>query len=494
MLMMFLRNMVLVAALLPGAAVALTGDSVCSVDGTGILSNGVTFIDFTLRPETESAIRCRIELPSAAKWNGELWGVGTSSMGGSVRRIGEYSAAGCAVATTDLGTSRYVAGGDRAGEPLPEAVFKDYSWRATHLMTVYAKRFVGEHYGTPPRRSYFRGGSCGGRQGLSEAMRFPADYDGVIAAIPAAMAIVANAQALNVYRQTHDASGQELFTPKQLRLLADAPIEYMQNRDVPPYAGSVLSNPFLTEEEIDGILSLVARKDPTLADAEYQKRMRGIFQGVQDAAGRTICHGMLPGVFHGEAKGMSMKAKGLCLQSVLRDGAAYPAYPSWDDFERLAVSRGGEINAASTDLSEFARRGGKLIVTCGWEDQTTPAPEVVSWYEYLVAAQGGLEKTQAFCRLFPLPGVAHGGGHGRITVGGAACTGVHLDLLRRWVEDGEAPTVYPLLWRQKKLTLPIPPYPLQCYLDDNNRWQTRRYPTERVRHPHPRYFRTDKLR
>lgn len=468
------------------------GDAVCRVDSVGAIADGGIFVDFSLRPEAGSEILCRIELPAVGKWTGELLGIGSSSQGGFISKLTEYSGDGLAVVTTDLGTTAYEKGSLK-GKPWPEPVFKDYSWRATHLMTVYAKRFVRAQYGKDAGHSYFRGGSCGGRQGFCEAMRFPEDYDGIISFIPAAMAVAANAQAVNLYRQTHDRTGKELFTTNQLATLAEAPIAYMKDRDVKPYAGSILSNPFFSEADIDGLLKFVAKRDPTLADPDLQKRMKGIFLGAKDDRGRILCHGMLPGVRHGNPVGLSFRSKGLCLSSVLRDGAKYSACPDWKEFEEKAVARGGEINASSFDLSAFAKRGGKLIVTCGWEDQTTPAPEVVAWYEYLAEASGGLERTRRFCRLFPLPGVAHGGGKGRITTGGGALGKVHFEALRRWVEKGEAPETYPLKWPAKKLTLPIPPYPLQCYLGDDGKWKTRRYPKDMVRRPDRRYYRMTPL-
>ena len=40
-------------------------------------------------------------------------------------------------------------------------------------------------YATAPRRTYYYGGSEGGREGLTMAQRFPADFDGVVSAVPA---------------------------------------------------------------------------------------------------------------------------------------------------------------------------------------------------------------------------------------------------------------------------------------------------------------------
>ena len=66
----------------------------------------------------------------------------------------------------------------------PEKVV-DFAYRAVHEMTVQAKAIVEKHYGSAPRLSYWNGCSTGGRQGLKEAQKYPADYDGIIAGAPA---------------------------------------------------------------------------------------------------------------------------------------------------------------------------------------------------------------------------------------------------------------------------------------------------------------------
>ena len=152
------------------AGVKSAGDAVCTVSDSVAMSNGIAIVDYVLKPEAGSHIRCRIALPPPEKWNGEFWGLGNSSFGGVLP--------------------------DTYGP----AVLRDYAWRATHLMTVYGKRIVKAFYGREARHAYFRGGSCGGRQGLSEAMRFPADYDGILSSIPSAVPTVASAQLLNLYK------------------------------------------------------------------------------------------------------------------------------------------------------------------------------------------------------------------------------------------------------------------------------------------------------
>jgi hypothetical protein len=67
----------------------------------------------------------------------------------------------------------------------PEKV-TDFGYRAIHEMTVQGKAIVNGFYSSAPKFSYFNGCSLGGRQGITEAQRYPADYDGIVAGAPAA--------------------------------------------------------------------------------------------------------------------------------------------------------------------------------------------------------------------------------------------------------------------------------------------------------------------
>ena len=468
------------------AAIKSIEDPVCTISDSVAFSNDIAIVSFVLKPEAECNIRCQIALPPSQKWNGEFWGLGNSSFGGVLPPVYGLSASiGSASATTDLGTSRYITDEGRK-QPVPPSVLRDYSWRATHLMTVYGKRIVKAFYGREPHHSYFRGGSCGGRQGFSETMRFPADYDGILASIPAAFSTVGSAQMLNLYKQTHDDNGRALFTREQLLVVADAPIEYMKDRDPKPYAGKVLANPILPERDIDGFLALAAKKDPSLAGPDLIRRLKNIFMGVS-RDGKTVCHGMLPGAYFGFKRGRNFEDKGGSLMTLRYRRLGFGKVASWEDYEDEVARTGGLLNACSTDLNAFRDRGGKLMVLCGWEDQTTPSPETLAWYEMLSERYGGYEQTSEFCRLFALPGHAHGGGQGRISTGGGY-TVKHLDLLRRWVEKGEAPKVYPQEWKAEKLTIPVPPYPFMCYQDAAGNWKTKRYPKGLLRRPDPSYM------
>src|SRR5580704_1827633 len=48
-----------------------------------------------------------------------------------------------------------------------------------HEMTLASKAITAAYYGKNPARAYFNGCSTGGRQALTEAQRYPDDYDGI---------------------------------------------------------------------------------------------------------------------------------------------------------------------------------------------------------------------------------------------------------------------------------------------------------------------------
>jgi feruloyl esterase len=75
----------------------------------------------------------------------------------------------------------------RTGLPFlgkPE-VINDFAHRAIHVEVILGKQIVEAYYGRPHAKSYYMGCSTGGRQGAQSALRYPADFDGILAGSPA---------------------------------------------------------------------------------------------------------------------------------------------------------------------------------------------------------------------------------------------------------------------------------------------------------------------
>ena len=134
-------------------------------------------VEATLTPTADSEIGVEIWLP-AAGWNGNLQAVGNRGWGGSIMlpALAGALGGGYAGVSTDTG---HTGGGARFALGHPEKLV-DAGDRAVHETTVIAKSIVETYYGRAAKLAYWNGCSLGGRQGLTEAQRYPADYDGIV--------------------------------------------------------------------------------------------------------------------------------------------------------------------------------------------------------------------------------------------------------------------------------------------------------------------------
>lgn len=101
-------------------------------------------------------------------------------------------------------------------------------------------------------------------------------------------------------------------------------------------------------------------------------------------------------------------------------------------------------NATSTNLSKFKKAGGKILMYHGWADSIVPPLYSLDYYDRVVAATGGVKKTQEFFRLFMVPGMDHCSTAQTLEFAGRGKS-IGLDnfdalgALETWVEEGRAP-------------------------------------------------------
>ena len=65
----------------------------------------------------------------------------------------------------------------------PEKI-RDWAYRSTHVLAQTGRMLVAAFYGTQTEHAYFSGCSTGGQQALSEAQRYPDDFDGIVGGDP----------------------------------------------------------------------------------------------------------------------------------------------------------------------------------------------------------------------------------------------------------------------------------------------------------------------
>ena len=410
-----------------------------------------TVLKILLNPARGSNINVEIWLPDAAAWNGRMVGLGNGGPAGSIHDgtlLGPFLQ-GYATVTTDMGT----APNPESGVKNPE-VWKDFGFRATHLMTTAARQVIKAHYGKDAEYAYFVGGSTGGQQALQEAQRYPEDYDGIIANIPAHCRTP-----LHAYFLWNEQILKKCpFTPAQKAGIQQAGVDYMAPRQVPALAGKCIADPRHTPRDIEGVIKLARQRDATLTDAQADA-LRKIFDGPRRAdTGERIFDGIPFGSSFDSAQG------NLYLFEWAFDGAKPMDEINFGaDIDAYTARLGPYLNAENPDLTPFQKRGGKLIMVSGADDSVVPYHATLDYYERVIAQCGGLEKTRAFCRFFLIPGMAHGGqGNG---LGGPPNL---LKTVEAWREKGTAPAeeiCKRVVDGKTELELPIYPYPQQTAWD-----------------------------
>ncbi len=423
---------------------ALKVDAATSLEAKRDASGSRAVVKLLLQPAKGSNIHVQVWLPAGAKWNGRFLGLGNGGAAGGINpaNLDAASAKGYAVATTDMGT----APNPDSGVGNPE-VWKDFGYRATHLMTVAGKQVTTAYYGKAPEFSYFSGGSTGGQQALQEAQRYPEDYDGIAADVAAHCRTP-----LHAYFLWNDQILRKRpFTKDQDAVIMRAANEYMASREVPAAAGKFVSDPRCTAQDIEAVIALAQKKDGSLT-AAHAAALRKLFDGPRHAVtGERIFNGIPLGSSLEASHGHLYLFKWAFGAEKKLDEIGFGA-----DIDAYTARLAPYLTAENPDLSSFQKRGGKLLMTLGTADSVVPYHASIDYYERVAERLGGLDKVRSFFRFYVVPGLAHGGGPGinqRPNL---------LDPVRAWREQGTVPAA--LIGRHAeggKVTfeLPIYPYP-----------------------------------
>jgi feruloyl esterase len=392
-------------------------------------------------PPSGDRVKVFIGLP-VTNWNGRFQGNGGGGFsGGSASSLRGPVARGFAAGATDTGHE----GGsgsfalDENGR-LNWQLIADNAYLGIHDMTVVGKALTQAFYGKAPRYAYFVGGSTGGRQGLMEAQRYPADYDGIVSACPA----------INWHR----------FLPADLwpQVVMVAASNFISKAKLDAATVAAVAACDAWDGVKDGVIddpgrctydpkALVGTKigDETFTENDANV-VRRIWEGPRGQDGAFLWHGLargtdlfaLAGTAGTPLKGRPFSIPLEWFQYFLLQN------PKWDwkrvtpaGFELLwkqsVEQYGAVIGTDDPNLTRFRDRGGKVIIYHGLADQLIPADGTIDYYKRVQQQMGGPKKTSQFARLFLAPGVDHG-------FRGAGPTPVGLnEAIVRWVEEGKAP-------------------------------------------------------
>jgi feruloyl esterase len=410
----------------------------------------------TLTPSADSDIKMELWMP-AENWNGRFEAEGNGGWAGSisVQALAGSLSRGYAVATTDTGHSTR-DGNFAFGHP--EKLI-DFAYRAVHEMTVESKALVRAYYGKAPTSSYWNGCSTGGRQGLKEAQRYPADYDGIVAGAPTNNMTHMLAADLWIAEATmSDPAG---MIPKgKYPVIHQAALDACDAAD--GVKDGVIDDPPRCRFD-PKVIQCAGADGPACLTAAQVEAARRIYAPLRNS--RTGDE-LFPGLAVGSELGWAGLAGGPAPMSIATDYYKFIVFkdPAWDyrtfDFDtgviRADALDNGDDNALDPNLVPFVRRGGKLLLYHGWSDMAVAPQNSVNYYLRVVDALGGAVKTQHSVRLFMAPGMAHCAG------GDGPSNFDKLGPIEQWVEHDKAPDrieAFRLTAGKIDRTRPLCPYP-----------------------------------
>lgn len=416
------------------------------------------------KPSKDSEIKFEVWMP-ASNWNGKFMGLGNGGMAGSIS-YGSMAAAlsrGYAAASTDTGHEGPPQDASYALGHREKVI--DFGYRAVHEMTVKAKGIIAAYYERAPKFSYWYGCSTGGRQALTEAQRFPADYNGIVAGAPALF--LTHMQAASIWKaQAIRKNPGGLVPPSKLLLLHNAVLTACDARD--GVKDGLLEDPRLCDFD-PKILECKGEDSPDCLTTAQIIVVRAFYGATVNPRTREqIFPGMVPGSELGWSSDVGrMYADPPDITKTL--ATAYLRYavfqdPKWDymtfDFDSgMALADridDGVTKATDPNLRDFFRSGGRLLQYHGWSDPSISPLNSINYYNSVVDFMGGAANVGDFYRLFMAPGMDHcGGGDGPNAFDS-------IRSIEEWVEAGKAPdriTASQIRNGKTEQTRPLCPYP-----------------------------------
>ena len=419
------------ASVEPGAFVP-PGPGATNTAAGAVFANLPAFcrVAATLTPSSDSDIKIEVWLP-VSRWNGKFQAVGNGGWAGviSYNALALAVAGGYATVSTDTG---HTGNGASFALGHPEKMI-DFAYRSEHEMTLAAKALVAAFYGRAPEISYWNGCSTGGRQGLTEAQRYPSDYNGIVAGAPANNRTHIYAWSISVAQAAH--KDEASFIPSsKFAMIHKSVVEACDALD--GLKDGLIGDP--TRCHFDPkVLTCKGEDNPSCLTPAQVETARKIYSSAKNPrTGQEIYPGLAPGSEMGWAIHVGPEPL-----SYATDGFKYVTFknPAWDyrsfhlesDVALADNVDDGMTSAMDADLKSFVSRGGKLLMYQGWSDPNISPFNTVHYYQSVLKTMG--EAANDSVRLFMFPGMGHcGGGDGPNTFDA-------MGALAQWVEKGQAP-------------------------------------------------------
>jgi feruloyl esterase len=274
---------------------------------------------------------------------------------------------------------------------------------------------------------------------LSEAQRYPAEYDAIAATGMASYLTHHVFGQMWMWQATHQSAASYIPAAKYA-VLHQAALAACDAAD--GLRDGIIGDP--EHCRFDPAVTLCKTGDDSgCLTAPQLEAARKIYQGPHNPRTHTQIYSPM---YPGSELGWGALAGGAAPLGIPVEFFRYFVFrdPGWDYHTRpvnfdhdvaLADSaQNAPVNAVDPDLNAFFDRGGKLLLIGGWNDNLVP-PKVAVNYYHAVVAKVGARKVRASMRFFMVPGMQHGPG----TQGPENFDFDALQLLTQWREHGIAP-------------------------------------------------------
>lgn len=333
------------------------------------------------------------------------------------------------------------------------------AYKKTHDVGL---RIAAAFYGRAPSKTYFYGGSEGGREAMVMAQRYPADFDAIVSAVPVVNYTGINLVEARLAQLEQNGGWLNPQKVKALKAAVDAACDRMDGLAdgvISAYekclasfdpavlrcaGGADTGNDCLSDVQIEAD-RVVHRPLPyPFPFANGVTSFPGWTYGSEDQPGGMIdsVTGMRPPSFPSDSeKGQAVRwtnYSGFVRYFVAQDATYNPLNFSAKKFASRLMEISQLFDATNPDLSAFAARGGKLIIKGNGADYQRSVLQEINYYRAVVARMGQARVDQ-FIRFYVTPGVNHPG-NGLLSSGDPVPAKVDLlGVLDAWAESGKTP-------------------------------------------------------
>jgi feruloyl esterase len=409
-------------------------------------------------------IRFQVNLPT--QWNGRSLQFGGGGFNGVLITGLGLAPSGHPDRPSPLARGFVTAGTDSGHQNAPGVALQAFALNdealANFAHEAYKKvrdvsvDLMKRRYRKAPAKLYFFGSSEGGREGLTMAQRYPADFDGIYSRVP-----VINWAGLQVAGTRAGVAqfGEGWLAPDKVKLVHDAVLEACDLLDglkddiVADYEGCLrafdvsklrcTAGPTpgcLTEPQLKAVQTLHTPLEFRFSLANDVRTYPAWGRGGENAPGTGPVGGW-PSWQAGEAPPTvppgpkSSRAwlygSGAIQYFVVRDPDYDPRRFNPEEFVGRLRQVSALMDSTDPNLAAFAARGGKLVIAEHMADYAQSPYAGIEYYKSVVERMGQA-KADEFLRLYVTPGADH--------VGVGAPSSVDMiEVLTGWVERGQAP-------------------------------------------------------